>query len=1057
MKVLPGNVFFQLKKRLQIDEKYFNDYKNFIDDIIQHGEAEEVAASQVNTAYSWYIPHHGVYHPKKPGKIRVVFDCSARYNGVSLNDYLLSGPDLNNSLIGVLCRFRQENVAFMGDIERMFHQFKVNIEHRDYLRFLWWKDGDLKSEPTVYRMKVHLFGASSSPGCANYGMKKIAVDNQKDFGIEVSNFIIKDFYVDDGLKSAKTTPDAIQLIHDARQMLARGNLRLHKFISNSREVIESIPNSERAKGITSLNLSFEDLPIERALGIEWCMESDHFQFRFNLKSKSATRRGILSTVASVYDPLGLLSPYTLKGKQILQQMCKENCGWDEPLSEELRPKWEQWIQELPLLSDIHIDRCVKPAGFGNISVAELHHFSDASFCGYGQCSYLRIINEDGQVHCSLLMGKARVAPLKVVTIPRLELTAALVSVKISQLLRYELDIVAVEYFWTDSMVTLGYIQNDARRFHVFVANRVQQIKEATKVEQWHYVETKENPADLASRGANAKELLTSTWFSGPKFLWEKELSLGRKICSELKENDPEIRKALIYAVSSTTPVLLERIEKFSSWFDAVTALAVLKKYLRHLQLKVQVTPITESDRLDAETTYIRLQQQYSFAKELGNLSQKKAVSQDSTLSKLDPFVDKDGMLRVGGRLTHSSQHFKIIHPLILPKSSHVTHLIVKHFHEVMKHQGRGITVNALRQNGFWIIGCSRVVSSLIFKCVTCRKLRGQLQSQKMSNLPSDRLAVSPPFTYCGMDCFGPFLIQEGRKQMKKYGLLITCMASRAIHIEMLDDMTADACINGLRCFIALRGPVQQIRCDQGSNFVGTRNIFKDALVEMEPELRNFLLKNKCDFLMNVPSASHMGGVWERQIRTIRSVLSAILVQHKARLDSSSLRTFFYEAMSIVNGRPLSVDHIHDPTGPVPLTPNLLLTMKSSVVLPPPGKFVEEDVYARKRWRRVQYLANEFWNKWKKEYVHMLQERQKWKKPQRNMEIGDIVILKDEDIPRGYWKLARVTEVTKDSDDLVRKVKVLIGDATLSKHGKRLRKPVVLERPIHKLVLLLEAQ
>ena len=248
-------------------------------------------------------------------------------------------------------------------------------------------------------------------------------------------------------------------------------------------------------------------------------------------------------------------------------------------------------------------------------------------------------------------------------------------------------------------------------------------------------------------------------------------------------------------------------------------------------------------------------------------------------------------------------------------------------------------MNEVRSNGFWIVSCGKAVSAHIFHCVTCRRLRSHTTEQKMADLPNDRTEPFPPFTYCGMDCFGPFYVKEGRKECKRYGLLFTCMSSCAVHIEMLDDMTTDAFINALRCFIALRGAVGQLRSDQGSNFVGAQHELKEALKEIKHErLQTYLAEQGCDFVMNVPHASHMGGVWERQIRTIRSVLNAILHQSGSRLDSASLHTFFYEAMAIVNGRPLTVNNLGDPCGPEPLTPNHLLTMKSKGHSPASRRF-----------------------------------------------------------------------------------------------------------------------
>ncbi|XP_029967089.1 uncharacterized protein LOC115402704 [Salarias fasciatus] len=427
----------------------------------------------------------------------------------------------------------------MCDVEKMFHRFHVKEVDRDFLWFLWWEGGNTDSEPKEYRMKVHLFGAASSPGCANYGMKYLATQNEKEFPL-AADFIKKNFYVDDGITSIKSVDTAIKLVEEAQAVCAKGQLRLHKFISNERMVLESICESERAKEVRDVDLSHDDLPVQTVLAVRWNVERDVFSFKVSLDEKPMTRRGILSTVASVYDPLGFLAPFLLTGKQVLQEICQKGVGWDELLPDELKPRWESWVSDLKNLEKIQIPRCYSPANFGKILRTELHHFSDASSQGYGQCTYIRFVSEN-KVHCTLVMGKARVAPTKVVTIPRLELTAAVISAAVSSMLKEELELkVDKEYFWTDSQVVLGYVSNEARRFHIFVANRVQRIRETTNPQQWHYVDTNENPADYASRGLNVSELINSSWFQGPKFLWERELDI-KQGTSELLVGDPEIK------------------------------------------------------------------------------------------------------------------------------------------------------------------------------------------------------------------------------------------------------------------------------------------------------------------------------------------------------------------------------------------------------------------------------------------------------------------------------------------------------------------------------------
>lgn len=522
----------QLKRRFKSDRKYKDDYTAFTERVINNGFAEKVPHIEAESGGRagpgcseegrvWYIPHHGVYHPKKPTEIWVVFDCSAEFQNESFNKHLLQGPDLTNNLVGVLCRFRKEPVALMCNIEGMFHQAGVAEWDRDLLCSLWWENGDTPKEPTKFRMTVHLFGATSSPGCAHYALKMSANDNETNLGPEEANFIHKDFYVDDGLTSMESVHDAVTLIKDTKEMCRRGGFKLHKITSSHKEVIEAIPFEDRAEGIQNIDLDKEALPVERALGIQWCIEKDSFQFRIVLKDRPCTRRGILSMVSSIYDPLGFVAWLLLEGKKILQELCKEKTDWDNPVPEDIKARWQRWRAELPSLEELSIPRCYKLSNFGPIASAELHHFSDASTQGYSQCSYLRLTNGKGRIHCSFLMGKARVTPLKPVTVPRLELTAAVVSVKICTQLQRELDYEGVkEVFWTDSKVVLGYIANETRRFHIFVGNRVQQIQEHSSPDQWHYVDTKSNLADHASPGLNPQGLQNSSWITGPAFLWK---------------------------------------------------------------------------------------------------------------------------------------------------------------------------------------------------------------------------------------------------------------------------------------------------------------------------------------------------------------------------------------------------------------------------------------------------------------------------------------------------------------------------------------------------------
>ena len=788
-----------LQRRLEKDLEYKEEYTRFIQKMIDDGDCEPVSGD-ATPGETWYIPHHGVIHPQKQ-KLRVVFDCSAKFAGTSLNDHLLQGPDLMNNMFGILCRFRQNQFAIACDIEKMFHRFHVSSSDRDYLRFLWWKGGDTTSKPIEYRMNVHLFGAVSSPGCANFALKHLAMSHKKEFP-RASSFLHDDFYMDDGLTSVARTEEAKTLINEAIQSCARKQIRLHKFISNEREVIQSIPTSERATAIQNIDLAKGDLPAERTLGIHWDIEKDCFSFQFKLKEVPNTRRGVLSTVASIYDPMGFISPFVLLGKSILQEMCKRGTSWDDPIPENLEPRWEAWKTNLKDLWHIKVPRCFMPKGESALAnKIELHHFCDASSNGYGTCTYLRVVTNN-QVHCTLIASKARVAPTKRMTIPRLELTAAVVAAKLAHKIRKELSIeITEEHYWSDSQVALAYINNEASRFHLFVANRVQLIREITCVDHWHYIPTTENPADLASRGSTVEQLINSNWFTGPDFLKDVnwKCPIGEK--PKLIVGDPEIKgklegdiqsasrigedtetslKARTECITVATEIracdLLERLTKYSSW-DLV--LRIVARILRLSKGTPRNEPITFREKQNAESRILKMVQEESFSPEIRALNLGNTVPSTSKLQPLDPNL-QDGLMRVGGRLGKSTLSNQVKHPIILPKNNHFTKLIISHYHE--HHQGTTHTLNSIRSHGYWIVLGSKAVERFLKDCVMCRKLRRPVEQQKMADLPKERVEPSPPFCHIGMDCFGPFLTRNGRKNNKRYGLLFTCLClSRCSH------------------------------------------------------------------------------------------------------------------------------------------------------------------------------------------------------------------------------------------------------------------------------------
>ena len=1057
------------KRKMINDPKYYEDYKAFMKKLMDNSYAERVPANRVQDT-AWYLPHHGIYNVNKPGKIRVVFDCSAKFMGRNLNDCLLQGPDLTNNLVGVLIRFRHDSIAFSGDIESMFYQVKVPVHQRKFLRFLWWPDGNINSDMEEFQMCVHIFGAISSPSVANYILRLVGTNTTNHI---ISETIHRNFYVDDCLKSVESSLSAIRLIEELRKACIDGGFRLTKFISNSYEVMKSIPKDEQAKEVSTLDLNYDSLPVTRALGVYWSVEKDQFGFSITQKDKPTTRRGVLAVISSLYDPLGFLAPVILPAKKILQDLCKESrLDWDDEMPVESCGKWQKWLSMLPQLHNVHVNRCFKPIDKTKVKDTQLHVFSDASASGYGCVAYLRLVDDQQQTYVSFVAGKARLAPLKAQTIPRLELTAAVTAVQLACLIGKEIDNQPKISFHTDSSTVLHYIAGEKKRFPVFVTNRVQLIRQYTKLAQWRYIKSELNPADEASRGLSVQDLLNSSrWLKGPEFLYmeESKWPTGSWPMAPDQGSDPDAETEMVYSTQMKEEIrpMNKLTAYFSSWRKLIMAIAVYAKVKTILKSRVEARvnqsldksccgqQISVSDLEEAELSIFKWLHHQVYPTEVGQLnsvnkgdsgqdgdkqSRVKQIGRNSSLYRLDPFLD-NGILRVGGRLRRALLPDYTRHPIILPRNHHITVLIMRHAHERLGHVGRNHMLSELR-NKYWIIRGNSAVRHFISKCVKCRRHKGPILEQKMADLPSCRVDhMAPPFYHTGVDYFGPFIIKERRKEIKQYGVLFTCLSSRAVHLEVANSLETDSFINALRRFIARRGNIRELRSDNGTNFIGAEKELQQALAQMDQDMiKKTLLDCKIDWIFNPPSASHMGGSWERMIRSVRKILSGIMLEHGTRLNTESLQTLLCEVEAVINSRPLT--NMSDSTDDLePLSPNHILTGRSVVTVPPPGVFQRADIYIKRRWRQVQYLANLFWYRWRNEYLLSLQARQKWTKHSKNLGIGDVVVLKDDTQARNMWPLGIVDQTEQDDAGDVRAVKVRTQSS-------------VLRRPIHKLVLLL---
>ncbi|KAM4019382.1 uncharacterized protein ACNLHF_000087 [Anomaloglossus baeobatrachus] len=551
----------------------------FMDKIFRNNHAEPAPFLKKNEE-CWYLPSFGVYHPRKPNQIRVVFDSSAKHEGVSLNDVLLTGPNLTNNLVGVLLRFRKELVAITADIEQMFHCFLVREDHRNFLRFLWYKDNDTNKEMVEYRMRVHVFGNSPSPAVATYGLRRTALEGESEYGTDARGFVEKDFYVDDGLKSLPTEEEAIDLLKRTQGMLSQAKLRLHKIASNSLTVMRAFESGDHAPGFKDIDLGLDSPPVQRSLGIRWDLAADSFGFQVSCSDKPFTKRGVLSIVNSLFDPLGFVAPITIQGKSLLRQFSETVKDWDTPLPSDKQQKWEAWKQSLCGLNNIHISRCYLKISLTSSIKKELHIFSDSSTEAIAAVAYLKVTDPNGQNYVGFVFGKAKLAPKPDHTIPRLELCGTVLAVEIADFIRQELcvEIDEVQYY-TDSKVVLGYICNQSRRFYVYVSNRIERIRRSSKPEQWRYVPSELNPADHATRPMSISSFANSSWLTGPEFLLRQSEEGVQEAFSIIDpDNDPDVRaevNTLATSAEKTSNLGCQRFERFSSWMRLVRTVASL--------------------------------------------------------------------------------------------------------------------------------------------------------------------------------------------------------------------------------------------------------------------------------------------------------------------------------------------------------------------------------------------------------------------------------------------------------------------------------------------------
>ncbi|XP_057368282.1 uncharacterized protein LOC130689298 [Daphnia carinata] len=1042
---LPNNFFTAqrrllcLEKKLSKDKKLAETYKGVIDMYVNLKHARKLSKGEIDAGPSgrtWYNPHHPVFNPNKPGKCRVVFDLSAKCRGICLNDVLLRGPDLLTNLIGILLRFRQYAVPIVADVEKMFHQVRVRPIDGPAFRFLWREPGS-SQPPDVYQMDVHLFGAASSPAVCSNALQQAV----KDYGDDhLLKQITKHFYVDNWLASFSTEAEAISTAHRLTETLKTGGFPLTQWATSNDAVRQSLPGQQLENAVVNMDLDAE--PIERTLGLVWNFNRDAFILGASVRPDGRTKRDIMKALSSIFDPLGFLSPIVLQAKFLMQDIWRRKFDWDVELDQDLIDRWIQWANSLPLLNGLALDRCISPTG-KHVSTIELHVFGDASEMGFGAVCYARFVYPNGTADTSLLLSKSRIAPLKFMTIPRLELNAAVLAARLAVQAKEEHDIIFNKtIYWSDSSTVLSWIKSRSCRFNVYVGNRIGEILESSSSSQWNYVPSSINPADDASRGLDAAEFdIRHRWFSGPEYLkvstdWPCLPSLP-----PLEADDPEVRETTwVGQVQLQDNEIDQLIARKSRVHIVIRTVAYMFRFIanaRKTREHRKLDGLSEEEISLARNALFRHTQRNVYRIEMDDLRAGRPIESSSSLIKLSPYLDHRGIMCVGGRIDKAPVPLDVRHPIILPRHERFTQLILSQMHRDRAHSSAEQLHHEARSQ-YWIPKGRLTAQKAFRMCLPCKRKNAKGFHPKMADLPSFRLKVGyPAFTHTGVDYFGPIEVTILRRTVKRWGCLFTCLTSRCVHLEMAYSLDTSSFISALDRFQNRRGVPASLHSDNGTNFVGAQRELAECLQNLnQHEILKHLGRQPTKWHFNPPAAPHFGGAWERLVRSAKTALRSVL--GRQRLSDEILVTALTHIENVLNSRKLTASS-DDPADPESLTPNHLLLGRANPNTPP-DVFSKDDLSARQRWRISQAMADQFWRRWMKEIIPSLTEREKWYQDQPNLEVGDIVVLINSSTPRGILPTGRVTQVVVGGDGIVR-------SAYIQTNGTEYH------RPVHELLLI----
>ena len=773
-------------------------------------------------------------------------------------------------------------------------------------------------------------------------------------------------YMDDAIKSLELESDCVQLAKELIPLYKFADMKIMKFYTNSRLTIKSLPADCLSAKVHIMEDQDAEYECSKVLGMVWDASTDTLKFVSKFKTAEDfflhqkltktpvwTKRLILRLSATVYDPTGIICPFTVRSRAILQELWRnKSLDWDTPIPEEDSKRWNKWLEDLFLLADlIEIPRFLK---FQKDRNTEIHVFVDASTKAFAACAYVRVTKKvirvtareekgasEEVIAVRLITARARVTPNKVESVSKLELASCCMGSRLGNGIAraYNMDPDKIQY-WTDSTNCMYWINSESSELKIFVANRVGEIQNDTKIENWRHVPTDQNPADIPTRFPEVQDLSkNSLWWNGPAFLQKPESEWPEKFKPPIDDEGRDEFKKQFQVFHSQTPHKVRKTVTFKvnkserlnpKNYSAGRFYNGLGFLIKRTATFIEMMHSLKHEKLDRseyikKAIMIQLRKSQRKDEELNGMIQS-LRDKDSKVrnSSLFPFLDEHGTLRCRSRLTeipHLPHHTKF--PAILSTKTPFTRLLVQSAHIAYEHTVSIQTAKSRLKNSYFIIGLEKCLQNIRAECLFCKKKKTIPYEQRMANLPSYRFEEPlHAFSKTGLDFAGPYEIKVGKRiaRPKIYILVFTCLQVRAVHLEVTESMDTRAFTNALTRFVAIRGMPTDILSDNWKTFISddkdlqswVRNIDQDAVMSETPA--------NVKWHFTPPHGPHHGGTYEIMVKAAKRALKALF--HRPNLDMDEFRTAIAKITSFLNNRPLTRTETDGRT--MILTPNHFL-------------------------------------------------------------------------------------------------------------------------------------